>query len=1147
MDAREIAGVYDIIGGVKEAEYNRKEDTENLLATGVFRPEFDVQGPYRASNRGGGNHIFLTDLHYVFDPSKPWLPEQLINQVKIEFDKLNAEGAFVDPIVQISVTVEPDSGPNLAPFPNTGKFKKAYEHSKNGDNTNAKSKKHILSMKRQNRNNVDWATLLAFVASENRYDEENEIMTDYGNRMSRMKFTIIEYRIPKGSGVSDDLGLPPRSVVTLPEILNGLCGQGCLAYAIASDSDKKNYKKTERSTLATEALKMSITIDVKGAMAVNDFDRFTEKYQFHPVVIMENRTTVLYFTESEYSKVKSPIYLLLHKGHYHVIANMDSFIRPTKDSRVKWCDYCRAAVSSTVGHACSGSCKNCKHTFNADEATHMVPTAERCTKCNFGYKFVGCIPRHRCSQYSCLQCRACYPKKHAASHVCEEEYCRRCDESTMPGEPPHRCFIIKTKPTDPDEFPQTWVYDIESTLDELGESVVHRIAVVVAVKLYTRERVIFRGKDVETDFLSWIDRFSVLTTLIAHNGASYDSYLILGASRRHRVDLPTSLVVIGSKLPFMKYKHCRIIDSMRHITGSLERMAATFKLGLSKGFFPYRFYTQHTLLYIGDIPPKNMFDIHASKVEEFEKWYLTFPPGSYSIEDEVIKYCTQDTEILGLCMEKYRDAAIETSGIDPLEKVTIASYAMTVYRSKHMSPKTFPILTRTEYEFARRGLFGGRTDARQVHRVWSPEDIANGNYGVYVDVHSMYPTVQKYDPLPVGIPWWHGKITGADACAAWLNSLVSGCNEKDGDEKDGDEKDGQKQEQKQEQKQKQNKCAMVECTVECPKDLYHPVLLEKRNNRLIAALDIKNGTFTSVELILALKHGYKVTTISKALCSNTSTKSFDSYVSSFYALKEKHDKTGPLPNSGLYALAKMMLNSLWGKFGQRDEQQDSRIYTNEQSWYSAVANLNSGKLSSLITHEINNDYIFATSTSTDNEQLHLDTTDVFMAAFVTANARCRLYAALSLLTDRVLYHDTDSVMYERIKGMPDMNIGPGLGEWGDEVGYPITEYVALGPKTYAYAYTSPNGPKTVVKSKGFATGFTLEQYREMALATLDHKEPLSLEQKSLHFERSRVKGSTELQMTTNTSFTKKLIVSLQKVHIVSACRTLPFGHCEIHP
>lgn len=144
-----------------------------------------------------------------------------------------------------------------------------------------------------------------------------------------------------------------------------------------------------------------------------------------------------------------------------------------------------------------------------------------------------------------------------------------------------------------------------------------------------------------------------------------------------------------------------------------------------------------------------------------------------------------------------------------------------------------------------------------------------------------------------------------------------------------------------------------------------------------------------------------------------------------------------------------------------------------------------------------------------------------------------------------MYHDTDSVIYEKIPGEIDAPTGPSLGEWGDEIGYPITEYVALGPKTYAYSYLKNSVTVSVVKSKGFATGFTLDEYRKMAIASLSGitLEPLS--QKSLHFERRPVKSSVDQEMVTNLNFTKELAVSMQKVHVVSANRTLPFGHAEI--
>ena len=75
-----------------------------------------------------------------------------------------------------------------------------------------------------------------------------------------------------------------------------------------------------------------------------------------------------------------------------------------------------------------------------------------------------------------------------------------------------------------------------------------------------------------------------------------------------------------------------------------------------------------------------------------------------------------------------------------------------------------------------------------------------------------------------------------------------------------------------------------------------------------------------------------------------------------------------------------------------------------------------------------------------------------MACFTTCWARLRLYEALELLGERVLYYDTDSVIYLEEPGQPSPVLGDYLGEFTTELDDDdyIVEFVSGGPKNYGY-------------------------------------------------------------------------------------------------
>ena len=59
--------------------------------------------------------------------------------------------------------------------------------------------------------------------------------------------------------------------------------------------------------------------------------------------------------------------------------------------------------------------------------------------------------------------------------------------------------------------------------------------------------------------------------------------------------------------------------------------------------------------------------------------------------------------------------------------------------------------------------------------------------------------------------------------------------------------------------------------------------------------------------------------------------------------------------------------------------------------------------------------------------------NIFVACFTTCWARLRLYEALELLNERVLYFDTDSVIFVQSPGEVEPLLGDYLGDFTDEL------------------------------------------------------------------------------------------------------------------
>ena len=99
-----------------------------------------------------------------------------------------------------------------------------------------------------------------------------------------------------------------------------------------------------------------------------------------------------------------------------------------------------------------------------------------------------------------------------------------------------------------------------------------------------------------------------------------------------------------------------------------------------------------------------------------------------------------------------------------------------------------------------------------------------------------------------------------------------------------------------------------------------------------------------------------------------------------------------------------------------------------------------------------------------------DKVNIVIASFTTAYARLKLYDLLDVLQERVLYYDTDSVIYVHEPGKPDPPLGDYLGDLTDEldVGDYITTFISGGPKNYAYL---TNNGKAETKIRGITLNY----------------------------------------------------------------------------
>ena len=167
----------------------------------------------------------------------------------------------------------------------------------------------------------------------------------------------------------------------------------------------------------------------------------------------------------------------------------------------------------------------------------------------------------------------------------------------------------------------------------------------------------------------------------------------------------------------------------------------------------------------------------------------------------------------------------------------------------------------------------------------------------------------------------------------------------------------------------------------------------------------------------------------------------------------------------------MTLNlSFLGKFAQRPNMVKTEQIRDPQVYFDY---LSSDEINVLDANLVSDDMIEIQYEYTDNFIQPNAKTNVVIAAFTTAYARLKLYDVLDMLQERVLYYDTDSVIFVSKPGDPEPPVGPYLGDLTDELkGDHITTFISGGPKNYCYR---TNTNKVETKIRGITLNCTARQ------------------------------------------------------------------------
>jgi len=223
------------------------------------------------------------------------------------------------------------------------------------------------------------------------------------------------------------------------------------------------------------------------------------------------------------------------------------------------------------------------------------------------------------------------------------------------------------------------------------------------------------------------------------------------------------------------------------------------------------------------------------------------------------------------------------------------------------------------------------------------------------------------------------------------------------------------------------------------------------------------------------------------------------------------DKENIKYNEGMRAIAKLMLNSFWGRFGMQTNKSQYKFIRNTSEWFSLISDPRYVVVDVDFTHK---NYLQVYYVEKNDYYESIADVNVVIACFTCAYGRLKMLFELTKLDDRVLYMDTDSIIFLSKPGYYEPKLGDYLGDFTDEInkqgeGDFIQKFVSGGAKNYAFI--TKNGI-----SKAIVKGFSLNNVAIQSInydsiekiVTEDQNETLTVEQLVFNRDKINWKNST---------------------------------------
>lgn len=486
------------------------------------------------------------------------------------------------------------------------------------------------------------------------------------------------------------------------------------------------------------------------------------------------------------------------------------------------------------------------------------------------------------------------------------------------------------------------------------------------------------------------------------------------------------------------------------------------------------FYDSYLLLPFSLSKLTKIFNVTQKREHDFKE-HDTIDLNDNQFKDKLLKYNIQDCISLYEVLMKFNELFEQLFNLEIWEIPTLPSLAFKLFKDKFLKQDTIAVTWLEEYQDIKHAYYGGAVD---VYR-------ALGKNLKYYDINSLYPFVMANNKYPIG------------GCISFkgekpLNDIFG----------------------------------IIHAKITTPNNLFVPFLPYKIHGNTLTPLGNWTGWYCSEELKYAESIGYQIEII-EGYHWEEKKSIFKDYVNKIYNLRLTFDKSDPRNT-----ICKLLLNSLYGRFGMSPIQFDYKIFTYPEMTTMEYFNYTKDNHNILKFEGIDIEMI---GKEIYNNRMNVKTYQKIMeintplSIFTTAYSRIHMHQFKLQYKDHLYYSDTDSLVLDTY--LPAMDVGNNIGQFKLE--YDNIEGVFLAPKVYGLL---DNHNNEIIKMKGVIEQLEFNHLKSLLNKDVNHIE-LNQSKMYKHLDRAFINLKDTLFTLSITDNKRKVIYNKDNLFTL----TEPYG------